>query len=163
MPLVQRGATFGLITAVGLPPGAHLAILVVDSWFAAPVALACLVAYLWQGRFRTSVTPDGIEIRGYFTHFIKWRDVKTIEMRSYGPNAPIGRTFESTDWRRRGLVATSGKMSRLAAAYVLRQRRRTLLVRAPLVANWQHDPYFETKINIIRSMMTACTAGALPL
>jgi hypothetical protein len=54
-------------------------------------------------------------------------------------------------------------MSRLAAAYVLRQHRRTLLVRAPLVANWQHDPYFEAKINIIRGMMTAYTAGALPL
>jgi hypothetical protein len=59
------------------------------------------------------VTPDGIEIRGYFAHFVKWRDVKAIEMRSYGPNGPAGRTFESMDWRRSGLVARSGKMSRL--------------------------------------------------
>jgi hypothetical protein len=53
-------------------------------------------------------------------------------------------------------------MTRLAAAYVLRQHGRTLLLRAPLVANWQHDPYFEAKINIIRDLMALYTGGSWP-
>jgi hypothetical protein len=53
-------------------------------------------------------------------------------------------------------------MARLAAAYVLRRHGRTLVLRAPLVANWQHDPYFEAKINIIRGLMARYWGDSLP-
>jgi hypothetical protein len=161
-PLIQRGAIFALITAVDLLPGRHILLLEAAVWFAGPIALAYLVTYVWRGRFRTTVTPDGIQIRGYLTHFVRWQDVRAIEVRSNGPDRRTDRAIEATGPYQSGLVATSGKMARLAAAYVLRQHGRTLLLRAPLVANWQHDPYFEAKINIIRALMALYTGGSRP-
>jgi len=65
----------------------------------------------------------------------------------------VGTTYRTMGRRRRGLVATSGRMARLAAAYVVRPNGRQLLLRAPLVANWAHDPYFDIKIRLIRALM----------
>jgi hypothetical protein len=42
----------------------------------AAVAVWSAGAYLWHGRLRARVTPRGIEMRGYFNHFVALRHVR---------------------------------------------------------------------------------------
>ena len=157
-PLIQRGAIFLLITVVGLFPAAQYSVIAVAPWFTGPVTLVYLATYLWRGRFMTAVRADGIQVRGYFTRFVPWAHVASIRVQAYGPDSPVDTAYRSVG-RRRGLVATSGRMARLAAAYVVRANGTQLLLRAPLVANWAHDPYFDIKIRLIRALMDRYSGG----
>ncbi len=66
----------------------------------APLAACSGLTYLWRGRFRTRVTAEGIEIRGYFNHFVPWEEVRGIEVRGYGSSMRLDDSFYSSYLRR---------------------------------------------------------------
>jgi hypothetical protein len=129
----------------------------------AAVGLCYAVRYVWVGRFRTRLSPQGIEIRGYFGHFVPWSDVTGVEVTT--PEA----TGEVLHSGTRGVRATevdpsgqpqlvdqlagqgdSGFRAKLATVRVARAHGHRLLLRAPLVTAWQGDPEFQDKVQTIR-------------
>jgi hypothetical protein len=56
----------GLCAGVGQTSGMAAAV----AWVTGPLALYNLSMYLWRRRFRTRVTAQGLQIRGYFNHFV---------------------------------------------------------------------------------------------
>ena len=152
-PLIQRGSILAAVTAAAFLPVFRLTFLAVLAWFTGPCAFGYLVAYFWRGRFATVVSTEAITIRGYLTRVVPWTQVTSIDVVAYGPATPYGFRYRHGDRRRGGLVATSGKMARLAAAFVVSGNGRKVMLRAPLVTNWQHDPYFDQKIELIRALM----------
>ena len=131
------------------------------AWITGPLAAAFGVTYLWRGRFRTKVTGRGIEVRGYFNHFVPWQDVRDIEIGGFG-SADM-RLDESYDgprvWRGtlRGGSGTSrdvspNRMAHLATVKVVRANGRKLLLRAPLVTGWASDPEFTDKARQLQEL-----------
>ncbi len=43
-------------------------------------ALLCAAMYAWMGRFRTRLSAEGIEARGYFNHFVPWTSVTGLDV-----------------------------------------------------------------------------------
>jgi hypothetical protein len=134
----------------------------------AAFAVWSLGAYLWRGRFRTTVTGRGIEMRGYFNHFVPWDQVSAIEIGGYGsPHMRLDDTFRSEirvarRYRSYGgpnARSTSGKMARLATLKVVRTNGRKLMLRAPIVTGWASDPYFSDKA---RQLQQLCNLYAGP-
>jgi hypothetical protein len=84
-PLVQRGALAlvlaGLAAVVGTVLGTPMFILAVLCGLA---AAGYAVAYAWQGRFRTVLTPEGVSVRGYVNHFVPWSAVAGFAVRRHG-------------------------------------------------------------------------------
>jgi hypothetical protein len=76
LPVIRGGVTALVLTAAAASVAAisgtgYIPLAIVCGFAAA----CCAVAYAWQGRFRTVLTPDGITIRGYFSHFVPWAEV----------------------------------------------------------------------------------------
>jgi hypothetical protein len=112
------------------------------------------VSYLWRGRFRTRVTSQGIEARGYFNHFVPWDQVRDVEVTEFGPDrVQLGDGADGPYYTRLRLagesVSTIGSrgrgLSRLASISVVRADGSKLLLRAPLVSAWAADPEFDRK------------------
>jgi hypothetical protein len=84
-PLVQRGTLAlvlaGLAAVVGTVLGTPMFILAVLCGLA---AAGYAVAYAWQGRFRTVLTPEGVSVRGYVNHFVPWSAVAGFAVRRHG-------------------------------------------------------------------------------
>jgi hypothetical protein len=134
------------------------------------VALCSGVGYVWQGRFATVVTSDGILVRGYFNRFVPWSEVSGIELGGYGSQRtrldspslrhlvdqrrgyPGGR--RTTPWS-----LTSGKLARLSTVRVVRANGRNVLLRAPRVTGWAADSDFTDKA---RQLQELCTHYAGP-
>jgi Bacterial PH domain len=121
---------------------------------AAALAVFFGLTYLWRGRFRTRVTSRGIEIRGYFNHFVPWDQVSDIEVSEFGPAwTPLDGSSDSPHYARvrytgARLISpriSGGAMSRLATISVVRSDGSKLLLRAPLVSGWAADPDFHRK------------------
>lgn len=123
------------------------------------MAVGCGVLYLWRGRFRTKVTARGIQIRGYFTHFVPWQEVRGIEVGGYGSPTmrlddtlrPAVRMVRRPGYRSSG-GSTSGKMARLATVKVVRTNGRKILLRAPLVTGWASDSHFTDKAKQLQQL-----------
>jgi hypothetical protein len=139
-----------------------------------PFLIGYIVIYIWRGRFRTLVTSEGIAIRGYFDHFVPWHDYGRFEVRKTGTERPINpaqlppnvllRTQRATirgGRSKSGLARTSGHAAMLAVVYLARTDGRIVMLRAPLVANWKHDPYFDYKVQLLRRLAALYT-GASP-
>jgi hypothetical protein len=112
------------------------------------------VSYLWRGRFRTRVTSRGIEVHGYFNHFVPWEQVRDVEVTEFGPDrVQLGEGADAPHYTRLRLTGASlssigspgGGMSRLATISVVRADGSKLLLRAPLVSAWAADPEFDRK------------------
>lgn len=136
----------------------------------AAVAIWTGAAYLWRGRFRTTVTGRGIEMRGYFTHFVPWDQVRGIEVGRYGsrnlrlddtfrPQVRVSRRKSYRSYRGPDARSSAGKLARLATIKVVRTSGRKLLLRAPIVTGWASDPYFSDKA---RQLQQLCTMYAGP-
>ena len=117
------------------------------------------VAYCWRRRFRTRLTTRGIEIRGYFNHFVPWDDVRSIEVGGYGASRridddlPVRRVTTIGSYRKSGgRTGNTGRRARLGVVYVIRARGRKVLLRAPLVTSWAPDPYFEQKARQLQEL-----------
>ena len=164
-PLVGRGIV-ALIVAV---PWLLLALLFTVSagfsvflWLLAAVtgavALDYWVRYLWVGRFRTRLSAEGIEIRGYFNHFVPWAEVAGVEVTGYA--VPTRVVPSSGRAAARQLDSTSGVRAKLYTVRIARAgHRRRMLLRAPLVAAWQSDPHFVDKVEVIRGWWRAYGRG----
>jgi hypothetical protein len=141
-------------------------------------ALLYATRYVWAGRFRTRLSAEGIEIRGYFNHRVPWSNVAGFETggynapkRSLTPATPYLKPSDAIDTsyatvRLRRMRAghgnsTAGYRARLATVRVNRTRGHSLLLRAPLVTAWQSDPEFEDKVRLIHQWWQAYGHGAV--
>jgi hypothetical protein len=126
-----------------------------------------LGTYFWSTRFRTRLCPEGIEVRGYFNHFVRWTDVtgirsKGFELAGRRPPSPpyltrsgtIDPGYSSvragTGYRRRRTSSMGGVRGKLYTIRISRRRGRRLMLRAPLVTAWQSDPEFDNKLLLIQ-------------
>jgi hypothetical protein len=163
-PLVLRGALTIVIGGLAAAASALLGppMLVVAGLFGL-VAAGFGVTYLLQGRFRTVLTPEGIHVRGYFSHFIPWPAVAGFAVRSHGaapswdgsdgegggsPAQPIEvfRGSRSGAAMSRGNSRTSAP---LVSVQVVRTNGHRLTLRAPVVTGWQDDPGFDDKVRLM--------------
>jgi len=180
MPLVRRCAVslvFAIIFAFcasAIAPSLMWALAAVLG----AVALLYATRYVWAGRFRTRLSAEGIEIRGYFNHRVPWSNVAGFETggynmpkRSLTPATPYLTRSGAVDssyatvrrWNMRAAQqnSTAGYRSRLATVRVTRTRGHSLLLRAPLVTAWQSDPEFEDKVQLIHQWWQAYGHGAV--
>jgi hypothetical protein len=126
-----------------------------------PLGLFYGLIYLWRGRFRTRVTAEGIEIRGYFNHFLPWREILGVEVRGYGPSMRIDDNYHSS-YLRRSIgdrapsvsvdISPSDRAARLATVRVVRANGSRCLLRAPLVPEWASDPQFDDKVRQLQKL-----------
>jgi hypothetical protein len=185
-PLVTRGSTAlavavlaAVVAALGVIPAFAAG---VAAAFAA-LALGYAVRYVWAGRFRTRLSAEGIEIHGYFDHFVPWRDVTgfavtgfSLPTRARLPAEPYqaesGAVTTGYDSVRPGAgklqwqwnmvsqtESTSGYRAKLATVRVARAHGHNLLLRAPLVTAWQSDPKFGDKVQTIHQWWQAYGPG----
>jgi hypothetical protein len=110
---------------------------------------------IWRSRFRTRVTTHGIEIRGYFNHFVPWADVQAIKDEGYGDSRPLdtgyGGTRTSSGRAYRGGsgslgMGSTGRRARLGVVRIFRRHGKSMMLRAPLVTAWAPDPQFSNKL-----------------
>jgi Bacterial PH domain len=174
-PLVRRCAV-SLVFAAVFAFCASNGIAAVVTWVLAAVfgaaALLYATRYAWTGRFRTRLSAEGIEIRGYLNHFVPWADVAGLDTAGYNAPkrsltpatpylTPSGAVNTGYDTVRRGrrragrLSSTAGYRSRLATVRVTRTSGHSLLLRAPLVTAWQSDPKFDDKVRLIHQWWQA--------
>lgn len=170
--IASAAATVGLAATAAN----GVAILGVAAIITATMAVGYGVTYVWRRRFRTRVTGRGIDVRGYFNHFIPWQDVRGIEVAGYGPaNATLDDSFHAggsgqlppqsagPSMLGRGYSGPSGnssdRMARLATIKVVRANGQKVLLRAPLVTAWASDPSFNDKA---RQLQALCQQHAGP-
>ncbi len=169
-PLLRRGAA-ALVLAV-------IAAVVAAAGFVPPfcwaVAAACgavassqAALYLWRGRFRTRLSPQGIEARGYFDHFIPWSEVTGVQVQEASPGPADVPAVTGTPWDSPAVQPLSrvrhdsqgGYRAKLATVRVTRRGRRPVTLRVPLVTAWQDDPDFEDKARLVRQWWLAYGPG----
>jgi hypothetical protein len=117
-------------------------------------------AYIWRGRFRTRLTSEGIQIRGYFNHFVPWRDVQGFEVGGYGDSRPLNDGYDvrvavagrASYTRSGGRIANMGWRARLGTVHLVRTSGHRMLLRAPLVTSWAPDPYFDQKTRQLQEL-----------
>jgi hypothetical protein len=119
------------------------------------IAIAFGAVYLWQGRFRTTVTGRGIEMHGYLNHFVPWRDVRAIEVGGFGSeHMRLDETYGGvttptviSTWgpNARRVEASANRMAHLASITIVRASGHKQRLRAPLVSGWASDPEFGDK------------------
>jgi hypothetical protein len=128
------------------------------------------VSYLWRGRFRTRVTSRGIEVRGYFNHFVPWEQVRDIEVSALGSDrAGLDDDFGTAEFARFGsggsrVVArrnTGRSIPRLASIAVVKADGHKVLLRAPLVSGWAADPDFDDKARQLHELCVRYGRGAI--
>jgi hypothetical protein len=141
-------------------------------------ALLYATRYVWAGRFRTRLSAEGIEIRGYFNHRVPWSNVAGFETGGYNapkrsltpaspylnPSGGIDTSYATVRLRRMRAGqgnSTAGYRARLATVRVNRTRGHSLLLRAPLVTAWQSDPEFDEKVRLIHQWWQAYGHGAV--
>jgi hypothetical protein len=158
--LVRRGVLAlvfaGLAAAAGTTLGTPMFTL---AGLCGVVAAGCAAGYVWRGRFRTVLTPEGIRVRGYFNHFVPWSDVAGFAVRSRGSappgteNGPEGATEHIEVYRSwRGMSAGTGRTpSLLITVQVVRTKGHKLRLRAPVISGWQgDDDEFDDKVELMR-------------
>jgi hypothetical protein len=160
-PLVQRGALTLIIGGLAAAASALLGPpMLVLAGLCGLVTVGFAVAYALQSRFRTVLAPEGIHVRGYFSHFIPWPAVAGFAVRSHGaaqswgdsggesPAQPIEALggIRGTAGTLRGNRRTS---SPLVSVQVVRTNGHRLTLRAPVVTGWQDDPGFDDKVRLM--------------
>jgi hypothetical protein len=117
-------------------------------------------AYIWRSRFRTRLTGEGVEILGYFNHFVPWRDVQGFDVGGYGESRPLNADYgvrvsvagRASYRRSSGSIANTGRRSRLGTVHLVRTSGRRMLLRAPLVTSWAPDPHFDEKTRQLQDL-----------
>lgn len=172
-PNLTRFIIFGALGALFLYADSRRAfpdLLFLGSVFS-PVAIYNGVAFIWRRRFRTRLTTQGVEIRGYFNHFVPWSEVRGFEVGGYGESQPLNRGYDGAlvagplggalTARRSGPAPKFGRRARLGTVHLVRTSGRRMVLRAPLVTSWAIDPYFDQKT---RQMQEQCNQyGTRPI
>ncbi len=150
-------------------------ILEVAAYATGAVAVVFGVLYLWQGRFATKVTGRGIEVRGYFDHFVPWEVVRDIEVNSripwlaMIPDASARIYPGSIDARvmpeaHDGLgdrTAPGLRGLRVASINVVRADGSKVRLRAPLFSGSAPDPDFYNKVEQLDQICMRSGRGAI--
>jgi hypothetical protein len=122
------------------------------------------VCCVWRGRFRTRVTSRGIEVRGYFNHFVPWDEVRDVEVTAFGSDQ-MGPSEKYSSTRQRGLLGNNqvvgSRMARLASISVVRASGHKVRLRAPLVSGWADDPDFDDKARQLHELCVRYGRGAI--
>src|SRR6516225_9956384 len=158
-PLAQRGALAlvlaGLAAAVGTVLGTPMFIAAALCGLA---AAGYAVAYAWQGRFRTALTPEGISVRGYVNHFVPWSAVAGFAVRPHGAVSPLAGGGEDpappmgvyrSSMRAMGATRRTRPPRLLITVQVVRTDGHRLTLRAPGVTGWQSDADFDDKVRML--------------
>jgi len=132
------------------------------------LALYFAVMYLWRGRFRTRVTSRGIEVRGYFNHFVPWDQVRDIEVSTLPGASGPEENFGSSAVAQLGIGLRSvpapnpgRNISRLAGLSVVKADGHKVLLRAPVVSGWAADPDFDDKARQLHELCVRYGRGAI--
>jgi hypothetical protein len=160
-PLLRRAGILLVLTVIvaflaglGVAPQLPLAAAAVLG----AAALAQGGLYLWQGRFQTRLSAQGIDARGYFGHFIPWSEVTGLDVGGFAtPDGPTP-AITGAPWNspveqplsRAMFTSEGGYRRKLATIRVARRNGRSVLLRAPVVTSWQDDPDFDDKARAIR-------------
>jgi hypothetical protein len=144
-PFAARFIRYAVVTVALMIVGSIASVGYYVGSITAAAAAGYGIAYLWRGRFRTIVTPGGIEIRRYANRLVPWSSVRAIEIGGYGaasvrvpPAYRRGRVKPATPvWGR-----TSGAPAQLATVTVVRFDNKRILLPAPLVTAWASDSSF---------------------
>lgn len=162
-PFLARFIQYLLITAALMAIGSTASIGYYVGSITAAVAVGYGISYLWRGRFKTIVTPAGIEIRRYGNRHVPWNSVRAVEVGGYGAAS----VRLSPGYRRRGLRSanpvwgrTSGAPAELATVTVVRFDNKRILLPAPLVTAWASDPSFSDNA---RRLQQQCDQYAGPV
>jgi hypothetical protein len=144
-PFLARFVQYLVVTAALMVVGSVVSIGYYVGSITAAAAVGYGISYLWRGRFKTIVTPAGIEIRRYGNRVVPWSSVRAIEVGGYGAAS----VRLSQGYRRRGRRPptpvwgrTSGAPAQLATVTVVRFDNKRILLPAPLVTAWASDPSF---------------------
>jgi hypothetical protein len=161
-PNRTRFATFGVLTVLMAVAWerSHEAGLSYLALICGLTAVYNGAAYIWRSRFRTRLTSEGVEILGYFNHFVPWRDVQGFEVGGYGDSRPLNAGYDvrvavagRASYRRSGgPIANTGRRARLGTVHLVRTSGRRMLLRAPLVTSWAPDPHFDEKTRQLQSL-----------
>jgi hypothetical protein len=116
------------------------------------------VAYVWRGRFRTVLNPQGIRVRGYFNRFIPWSAVTGFRVRSQGPArssldddraaGPI--TVSRAGIRGQRMVEDRRPPKVRVVVQVVRVNGHRVTLRAPVVTGWSSDSDFDDKVRLMQ-------------
>jgi hypothetical protein len=166
-PMLARFAVAAVLTVICVV--SRNAALEAAAYATGALAVIFGILYLWQGRFATRVTGCGIEVHGYFSHFVPWEAVRDIEVTSFGSDLAVGQDYGSQMYasgtiRGQGvrMVRTSpNRMAVLAAIKLVRADGRKLRLRAPLVSGWASDPDFADKAKQLEQLCVKYGRGAL--
>jgi hypothetical protein len=162
-PFIARFLQYLLITAALVTIGSTTSIGYYVGSITGVVALGYGISYLWRGRFKTIVTPAGIEIRRYGNRRVPWSSVRAIEVGGYGAASV---RLSRGNPRRRIRPAnpvwgrTSGAPAELATVTVVRFDNKRILLPAPLVTAWASDPTFTDNA---RQLQQLCDQYAGPV
>jgi hypothetical protein len=161
-PLVIRGGlALGAAVLAGAAGAAVGPPMFVIAVLCALVAACCAVSYLWKGRFQTVLTPEGIQARGYFNHFVPWSAVAGVRVSRRGSSSSFqedggvsaGERIQTYRMGRGGGVVMSaggrGRPYQLNTVRVVRVSGRRLTLPAPRVTSWQGDSEFYDKAALI--------------
>jgi len=160
-PLLRRAGILLMLAAIAaflagsgvVPPLAWAATVLLGA-----AALTQGTLYLWQGRFRTRLSATGIDVHGYFGHFIPWSEVTGLDIGGFTVPDAEAAAITGTPWNspvtqplsRATFNSEAGYRGKLATIRVARRNGRSVLLRAPLVTSWQDDPGFDDKARVIR-------------
>jgi hypothetical protein len=111
--------------------------------FLGAATLTQATLYIWQGRFRTRLSPAGIEAHGYFGHFIPWTEVTGLDIGGFTAPDAGAAAITGTPWNspvvqplsRATFNFEGGYRGKLATIRVARRNGRSVLLRAPLVTS----------------------------
>ncbi len=167
-PMLVRCAVSAVLTGICL--ASRNATLEDAAYATGALAVIFGILYLWRGRFATKVTGRGVEVHGYFNHFVPWDAIRGIEVVSFGGgDLPAGQDYggqlySSTSMRGTGVRmvrASPNRMAVLAAIKLVRANGRKLRLRAPLVSGWAADPDFTDKARQLEQLCAKYGRGAL--
>jgi hypothetical protein len=148
--------------------------LVITAYLIGAVAVGYAAAYAVQGRFRTVLTNEGIEVRGYARRVIPWSEVRAFRIRtpeeiSPGPGSASqiepGRLVASSS---SGLIRAPGSDRRVAgrsrrarrvSVEVVRANGRPVVLPVPIVAGPEGDPEFPGKVRQMEQWRQHYAAG----
>jgi hypothetical protein len=157
--LALRAGMLAVVGAVLASVGAQLGPqMFVLAGLCGAAAAGCVAAYLWRGRFRTVLTPQGIKIRGYFNHFVPWSDIAGFQVHSHGPARSLqedGRgqaeqiqVFRGS-MRGQRMAADRRPPKVLVVVRVVRVKGRRVTLAAPRVTTWASDSEFDDKVRLM--------------
>jgi hypothetical protein len=117
--------------------------------FVIPLAYAAcrLTSYVWRGKFRTRLTPQGIDVHGFLHRFVPWDSISDIE--AY--NIQRVKDIPVADPNIQGRYSSRDRPRRKRAfVQVVRDNGRVVELPAPLLSDFEHDPQFDAKVKVIR-------------